>query len=294
MSCQAIKSDYSHCRNWAKKGGDLCMQHRNLSPTEQKNRWFNRYILAKKKGGIPYHYIFSYRSHFTGNLKDLKSGKIVLTQEEIASIPNESKYVDIYCYLCSQGYAKPSWNPSLRDRSIRYFCKTLIMMIGIPTINSNCIIDAKFITNVLPFLENEREIWGINSLLYKHISSWLIEFLGHETAMLRFFDYFTILDQAMDECWSNMDDLLGLYYNLLKNPKTNTIDNQVYKYFYTHLEGYILPLLKTNRQTLQKKYEMKMKRIKEDLDERSWHPDRVWNWCLDEEHKKYILQKMKQ
>lgn len=29
-------------------------------------------------------------------------------------------------------------------------------------------------------------------------------------------------------------------------------------------------------------------RIKGELIERAWHPDRVWNWCFDEEEKQEI------
>lgn len=30
------------------------------------------------------------------------------------------------------------------------------------------------------------------------------------------------------------------------------------------------------------------RRIKEELIERTWHPDRVWNWCFDEDEKREI------
>ena len=33
------------------------------------------------------------------------------------------------------------------------------------------------------------------------------------------------------------------------------------------------------------------RKIKEELLNKSWHPDRIMDWCLDEEHKKSILEK---
>jgi hypothetical protein len=286
MACQAIKKDYTRCRCWAENGFTTCYQHRSIPPREKKKRWFNHYILARNKNAFPFLYA-SAQSH-RGKLVDLESGEIVLTQEDVARIPPHARYSDIFSLLCARGYAEPSWNPQLRYRTIHH----AITMFTFSTFSTTFqdYHNKAFENYILPMLGKEQQIFGAQSLFYKHILSWSLQFLGQPESVRHFLDVLMKLDGAKAESLTRFEEwLLPLYHNLLKNPKTNEIENPVLKELYATLESYLLGVLGGTRQTFKHSICTRMNLTKEELIVKTWHPDRFMEWCLDQEDKKDIL-----
>lgn len=287
MACQAIKKDYTRCRCWAEVGFTTCHQHRCIPVQERKRRWFNHYILAKNKNAFPFLYA-SPKSH-RGKLDDLESGQIVLTQEDVARIPPHGRYSDIFSLLCAKGYAEPSWNPQLRYRTLHHAI-TMFTFNNFNQTFQDYYYKKAFENYILPMLGKETQIFGAQSLFYKHIPSWSLQFLGQPESVRPFLDALMQLDGAKAESLTRFEEwLLPLYYNLLKNPKTNEIENAVFKELYATLESYLLPVLEGTRQTLKHSIRTRMNLTKEELIAATWHPDRFMVWCLDQEDKKDIL-----
>lgn len=118
MSCQALKSNLTRCRNWSCIDSEFCWQHENLSPEIVKSRWIRRYFYGDN-GTTRY----CYWTPSVGEKirHDLDSGLIVLTSTDIGNIPSRDRNIDIYLFLIKYGYAKATDNCDLLARSYWYF-----------------------------------------------------------------------------------------------------------------------------------------------------------------------------
>lgn len=103
MSCCALKSNLTPCRNWSCLDSQYCASHRIISADTLKSRWFQRYILGSYTYPI---YTFRSPKYETQLLADLSSGKVILTKEDICKIPAKERYVDIYLLLLQNGFVK--------------------------------------------------------------------------------------------------------------------------------------------------------------------------------------------
>ena len=100
MACIALKKNLEVCRNWSMVDSCFCHAHRNITQEILKQRWMNRYIFHWSR------YTVFNRKNEKEMLSDLKSGRIVLTKEDILKIPAQQRYVDIYLWLMEHEFVK--------------------------------------------------------------------------------------------------------------------------------------------------------------------------------------------
>jgi hypothetical protein len=98
---------------------DFCGSHRNLSPEVLKDRWLKRYVMHWNRFTV-----FN-RKDEKRILSDLKSERIVLSDEDIQKIPVQQRFVDIYLLLMDHGYVKRGANARLEFTALWLYANLL-------------------------------------------------------------------------------------------------------------------------------------------------------------------------
>jgi hypothetical protein len=258
MACCAIKKNLKDCRNWSTLESEYCHLHQKISPELLRLRWVKRFILGY---GAP---VFSfYWPNPSGQriLDDIKSGRIVLTKDDLALIPKLDRYLDIYVFLVIHNIIVPSDNVSLHARCLAYFTNVMIQ---------HQAQNGKDYPNRLTGLIAETIILGSGELFYTFLM--LASNLAKNQSRLRFLMEFvpTLLDSgaAKELSWFPRDELDKLR---LEYEKVLGADHPLTKCL---VQRWLLDL-KELYQTEKAIQKLKMDQCKEQLMMDRWHPDRL-------------------
>lgn len=119
MACYALTCDLRDCRNWSCLDSDFCSAHKNLSQETLKERWLKRYVFHWDRFTV-----FNRRNE-QKMLSDLKSGRIVLTKEDILKIPAQQRYVDIYLLFMDHCFIKRGTHVALEGVALTLYMDIL-------------------------------------------------------------------------------------------------------------------------------------------------------------------------
>ncbi len=256
MSCCALKSTYTPCRNWSLLESELCHVHQNMDPEVMKDRWFKRYVL-----GLTYT-LFTYEKDWYDRnliLGPLKSGRFTLTKEDILKIPNREKYIDVFLLLVEHGFIPRGVHLRQESTCRWFFC---FLMTDFPT------------KDPLPNLRKKlEELYVLHSgkVLYDFLIWLPYPLLNRSRMTKRFRAYIpTILDSsaAKEPSWmphKELDNIRLEYEKIIGHDKATQ----------RCLVERWLPDLKELYQTEKQIQKIKMNHCKEELMMNRWHPDRV-------------------
>lgn len=258
MACRAITYDLKMCRNWSVGESGLCSAHQDYTEELHKERWVDKHILCLH--GTPY---TSYKPWVSiPILRSLLNQEIVLTKEDIARIPAEPVYLDIFVLLIEWGFAKPSDNPSLTVQGFRYFLEA--RSAGVNPVRG---VFFQTLTRTLLLSSGAQLGW-----FFLALPNLIQETPAYEEVALREMPLLLDTNAAKELCWWSKEALDGFrkLYELelgAEHPLTRAL---VGRWLLDLKELYV-----TEKQ-IQK---IKMDACKEELMMNRWHPRRV-SWCL--------------
>ena len=262
MSCSALKTNLSACKNWSMLNSEYCSAHRTMTYEQQKTRWFQRYILGNNLSPL-YTIISPFKKDTI--LKDLLSRRIVLTKEDIQKIPAKEAYVDIYLLLLEHNFAKYGDHPKLERIGLWLY---QVILHNFPFEDRNI-----FQRNKLFALKQALEthlILASGLSLYRFLEFIGMAMIGRKKLMKQMRDFIpTILDSqaAKELSWFSYDELDKIRKEWVELSK----DHPMMKC----LTERWLPDLKELYHTEKMIQKAKMDHCKEELMMNRWHPDRV-------------------
>ncbi len=256
MSCRALKSNLSQCRNWCCENSDFCHVHKNISQDILKQRWVSRYLLGE--AGYPKYTVFR-KANEKKILSDLGSGKIILTKEDIRKIPSLQMHIDIYLLLVEKGFVERGTHMKLEFATLWFFMQLL----------SSFPADASL--KPLRELIERTIILASGKTLYDFLMWIRYPVLGRSRLAQTLIAYIpTLLDSeaAKELSWYPRDELDKLRIEYEKIPgKEHPLTSCLVKRWLLDLKE-----LYQTEKTVQK---LKMDQCKEELMMNRWHPDRV-------------------
>ena len=232
------------------------------------------FILGFNENRFLFNYHESNKDRILGDLRDKV---VVLTKEDIAKIPNNRWYIDIYLLLLEHRHIQIDYNVGLYKKAIQYlsdfwFLNNNEMMLPFSFLAKKIheILITSSSQNLLTFYRTLPSIMNMVSfqepvLLQRIIS--LSKYLSilEETQAARELSWVPFRTSLLEEYTTK----LGKAHHL------TTYFRDIYMPFFQEL-------YKIEKQT-QKAI---MDTCKEELIAYTWHPDRFELWCLDEEEKK--------
>jgi hypothetical protein len=108
----------------------FCHTHKDLTQEERKDRWFQRYILAKRSEFsvylhrdpmMPWH-----QKRRDALLKPLLTGEFSFTIEDVRKIPGRRRYIDVYLLLLEYGFVKQGTHKALENLILWHFCDLVL------------------------------------------------------------------------------------------------------------------------------------------------------------------------
>lgn len=281
MACHAIKANQAGvltgklCRNYHMEGSLFCYQHQDITPEEHKNRWFRKFILGSDGNRFLYSYDESKKGRILGDLRDKI---IVLTQEDIAKIPDRRWYIDIYLLLMEHGYIglKTNAHPQL-------YLKALVYLSEFWVLTENRLL--------LPFSPLATKV---KEILVASDAEHLYHFLQMLPALMKYQTFQgDLLLQRIVSMGAFLSELLDT--NAARELSWRPFREQLFKHYKDKLgENHLLTsymkdvYLHEFKQLYLFEKQMQKARTdtyKERLMAYCWHPDRFQTWCLDEDEK---------
>ena len=252
MACIALKNNLQQCRNWSLLDCEFCHAHKDLSPQVHKERWMKRYVFHWSRFTI-----FNRRNE-KEMLSDLKSGRIVLTKEDILKIPAQQRYVDIYLWLMEHAFVKRGTHVPLEFVALRFYMDILVNY------------QRDDLGLLKAFIENTL-ILSSGQALYDFILWVSFPALNSTRLTRRVVEYIpTLLDSeaAKELSWFPRDhlDKLRVEYEKTPGPEHALTKCLIQRW---------LPDLKELYQAEKAIQKMKMDQCKEELMMDRWHPDRL-------------------
>lgn len=260
MKCQAIKENLSGCKCNAAKDGVYCSSHRGDAYQEHhKGRWWKKYILGNKNGL----YFFQYERKGENRIyKDLTSGQIKITPEDVASIPPLDRYIDIFAFLCLNNWAKPQDNERLWRKSMLYvITQHLLFNIGRLEGYSSSVNDIQDALLTSPELFTDL----IDLIAYK-ISSVTVLHAIHLENITQWMNRLLELDIAKKISWMNKRDVFYATFSAVLGT-----EHTLTKY----MDSRFLPEIRSILRTEMGIQKAKMLHYKEELVAKAWHPRRL-------------------
>ena len=273
MKCDAIKPNLTCCKGNRAAGDIYCSFHRDSDYEDHhKDRWFKKFILAQK-GGL---FLVNYSTASEERIcNDLDSGRIVLTESDIASIPHKDRYVDIFALLSRKGVASRKANRLLWTRSMLYVIALILfdridkgyvdfivesLLEGLP-INIYyllCCIPIRVAARAL----TPREVFNM--------TAWLSRLC--EIDLMKTFS------------WENRTGVLYDYF------KEKLGEDHVIT---TYMAARFLPEIKSILKTEMQIQKAKMLHYKEEIVQKAWHPRRMelylnMGYALDDVTEEYV------
>jgi len=260
MKCQAIKENLSGCKANAVKNGVYCSSHRDSNYKDHhKARWWKKYILGNKNGL----YFFQYERKGENRIhKDLTSGCIKITPEDVRKIPIVDRYIDIFAFLCLNNWAKPQDNERLWRKSMLYVINQHIMfqirrLEGYSS-GANDIQDA--------LLTSPELFTDLMNLIAYKVSSLTVLHAIHLENLTRWMNSLLELDVTKKIAWMNK----GLEFYAIFSAVLGT-EHALTKYMASRFLPEIRCILKAEM-GIQK---AKMLHYKEEIVAKAWHPRRL-------------------
>ena len=260
MKCQAIKENLSGCKCNAAKDGVYCSSHRGDAYQEHhKGRWWKKYILGNKNGL----YFFQYERKGENRIyKDLTSGHIKITPEDVASIPPLDRYIDIFAFLCLNNWAKPQDNERLWRKSMLYvITKHLLFNIGRLEGYSSTVNDIQDALLTSPELFTD-----LMDLIAYKISSLTILNAIHLENITQWMNRLLELDIVKKISWMNKRDVFYATFSAVLGT-----EHTLTKY----MDSRFLPEIRSILRTEMGIQKAKMLHYKEELVAKAWHPRRL-------------------
>lgn len=251
------------------------MCHQDIGPIDHKHRWMRKFILAAD--GKPFLFQHDERKKHR-ILGDLRDGIIELTHQDILTIPDRDRYMDIYVLLFQNGYLDltSKAHNQLYTRCCNYLTRFLYL--------TNNALMMPF-TDLATLIMKEVILKDADHLhfflQFFPVSLNTVSFQGDllQTRIVSVTAFLTLLvdsDAARELSWQPFrDELYDLYKEKLG--PTNLVTSYLHDIFLP--EFYDLYKMERN---LQKEL---IDSMKEELMAVTWHPDRFMIWCLDEEEK---------
>jgi hypothetical protein len=262
MACCALKQNLSYCKNWSLLDGPYCHAHRCMDSRTFHERWFKKYIVGEH-GTPPYTIIMPSKKGQI--LKDLQSGLITLTKQDILKIPAKERFVDIYLLLLENNFAQFGDHPKLERAGLWLF---QILVYHFPFENRT-----DFEKSTLQVLEKTIEkhlILSSGKALYRFLEFVGVAMQGRrrlKDLMVTYVPTLLETDAAKELSWYSFEEL----DKIRKEWDIHLKDNSLKRCLTERWLPDIKELYKTEKQ-IQK---MKMDHCKEELMMDRWHPDRV-------------------
>lgn len=253
MACIALKKNLEQCRNWSMLDCEFCHAHKEMTEQVLKDRWMRRYV---------YHWdrftVFNRRNE-KEMIQDLKSGRIVLTKEDVCKIPPQQRYVDIYLLFVDHGFIK---------RGTHTFIETVALSLYMDILQNYPGQDG---VRPLRQLIEKTLILSSGETLYKfmiiasHVCKKQIRVTQN---MIEYIPMLLDTEAAKELSWFPRDhlDTIRLEYE-----KVLGVDHPLTRCLVQRW----LPDLKELYQTEKAIQKMKMDQCKEELMMDRWHPDRL-------------------
>jgi hypothetical protein len=260
MKCQAIKENLSGCKCNAAKNGVYCSSHRGDAYQEHhKGRWWKKYILGNKNGL----YFFEYERKGENRIyKDLTSGHIKITPEDVASIPPLDRYIDIFAFLCLNNWAKPQDNERLWRKSMLYvITQHLLFNIGrlegyrssVNDIQDALLTSPELFTDLMDLIAYKiSSVTVLHAIHLENITQWMNRLLE--------------LDIAKKISWMNKRDVFYATFSAVLGT-----EHILTKY----MDSRFLPEIRSILRTEMGIQKAKMFHYKEELVAKAWHPRRL-------------------
>jgi hypothetical protein len=263
------------CRNYAMEGSNFCMCHQDIGPIDHKHRWMRKFILAAD--GKPFLFQHDERKKHR-ILGDLRDGIIELTHQDILTIPDRDRYMDIYVLLFQNGYLDltSKAHNQLYTRCCNYLTRFLYL--------TNNALMMPF-TDLATLIMKEVILKDADHLhfflQFFPVSLNTVSFQGDllQTRIVSISAFLSLLlesDAAKDLSWEPFRDAMNAHYET-----TLGKDHLVTSYLREVYMPEFLELYRDEKH-LQKQ---SIDALKEELMMVCWHPDRFMIWCLDEEEK---------
>lgn len=237
-----------------------CHAHRKYTPEIHKDRWVRKYLVGQN-GPV---FLFTETKPKLHFLKDLESGSIHLTKEDLQKIPIREYNVDIYVLLLERGFANYGDHPRLEWTGLWFF------------------------TSILRHFANDEVLQKLKTRLEKSLilssGQSLYTFLhfmggtakGRPSLANILLDYIPTLldtDAAKELSWMSYNELdkLRITYEKELGAQHFLTRCLVLRWLLDIKELY------QTEKTIQK---IKMDQCKEEIMMNRWHPDRVEKYLL--------------
>jgi len=262
MKCEAIKDNLSGCKCNAVKDGFYCSSHRGDAYQEHhKGRWWKKYILENKNGL----YFFQYGRKGENRIyKDLTSGHIKITPEDIATIPALDRYIDIFTFLCLNNWAKPQDNEPLWRKSMLYVI-TQHMLYNIGRVEGygstvNDIQDA--------LLTSPEQFSDLMDLIAYKVSSRPLDTFRavHLENLTRWMNSLLDLEIVKKLAWMNKRDVFYATFSAVLGTEHALT---------SYMESRFIPEIRSILKTEMGIQKAKMFYYKEEIVAKAWHPRRL-------------------
>jgi hypothetical protein len=257
MKCDAIKPNLTCCKGKRALGNVYCSFHRDSDYEDHhKGRWFKKYILAAK-GGL---YLVNYPPASQEKINsDLDSGRVVLIENDIASIPILNRYVDIFALLCSKGIALRYMNTRLWTLSVMY----VIALISYDRIDKDYL---SFIVNSL-LGDDTSNIYNLLLCITTKIIILARPLTLRETFNITtFLSSFYEIELMKKFSWENRTG------DIYEDFKRNIGEDHIIT---TYMASRFLPEIKSILKTEMQIQKAKMFHYKEEIVQKAWHPRRL-------------------
>jgi hypothetical protein len=137
MACSAFSktNGWLPCLSRVQKGKDTCVSHKNFY---KKKEWMSLFLNPESSYTyFGFHTPHEDNLHLDAITYSIKSGRIVLTEEDMRSLPDDDRLTDIYTVLCKIKAIHPLWNTKILTKCIRTFLRIRRFSRDLP--RSSCI-----------------------------------------------------------------------------------------------------------------------------------------------------------
>ena len=253
MACLAIKSNYSACRNYACNETDFCSCHQEITVQDMSQRWKEMYLsydgvsLALKTD-----------AQVEILLEQVKRGYVKLTEKDVANIPADRMFADIFLELVGNGLAEPEWNMPLYACCVEF----LLELVNLKA-HSHPLFVALPLVLVMPSPRDFDRFLITLAMMEKK------GMIPREYYPSTFAFLMELLETraGTDYCWSNPADRLGDVLRRELQKTSGTLSRFLDSRFWPETKE----VFSTDKQYMK----ARMDYVKEELMQFCWHPIRL-------------------
>lgn len=253
MACLAIKSNLSACRNYACNETDFCSCHQNITVQEMTQRWKEMYLSYE---GVS----LALKTDAQVNvlLEQVARGYVKLTEKDVAKIPADRMFADVFLELVGNGLAKAEWNMPLYACCVEF----LLELVNLKAYSHPLLTAIPEILVVPSPRDFDRFLVTLAIMEKKQM-------IPREYYPSTFAFLIALLETrpGTDYCWSNPAERLG---DVLRRELEKT-NGTFSRFLDSRFWPESIEILRTDKQYMK----AKMDYIKEELMQFCWHPLRV-------------------